>query len=111
MAKKKKKTKCAPVVVLRKKDIQEVLLKELTSSALRVYLLMCCNHNGYNNGEIKLTFDETQKKEITGLTKKQTFYRAIKELEDKGLIETIHKGGLYKRASKYRMLEGRLRVY
>lgn len=57
----------------------------LNHAAFRVLVLLAGEFNGHNNGAVGLTAGQA---EANGIGSKHTFYRSLRELESRGLIET-----------------------
>ena len=75
--------------------------RELNPAARDVYIMLKAKFNGKNNGDLQLYYSELQK--VRGLRNAQTISRAFKELENSGWIERTEAGGLFRKASKYRL--------
>lgn len=67
--------------------LSHAAVKTLSHAGFRVMALLAAQYNGRNNGSLGLT--ATQAAE-SGVRSQQTFYRAIKELEERDLIERTY---------------------
>jgi DNA-binding MarR family transcriptional regulator len=56
----------------------------LSHAQFRVLVLMAGQYNGKNNGALGLTAKQAAQQ---GIASERTFYRALRELEERGLIE------------------------
>ena len=71
----------------------------LSKSAMLAYVYIKTGYNGANNGEIVAPYGLLQKV----LRSSATVCKVLEELETKHWIEKTVQGGLFKRASKYRL--------
>lgn len=74
-------------------------VRTLNHAAFRVMTLMAAQFTGYNNGALGLTPAQAAE---SGISSDKTFYRAIRELEARGLIErTYHASRVPPRPTMY----------
>jgi len=72
--------------------------KELTRSERELYIYLKVGDNGSNNGEITLPYSN-----LKGIMNSATMSKALRGLIYKDWIVKAHSGGLYEKASKYKI--------
>jgi DeoR/GlpR family transcriptional regulator of sugar metabolism len=69
---------------LPRKAMDHPAVATLSHAQFRVLVLMAGQYNGKNNGALGLTAKQAAQQ---GIASERTFYRALQELEERGLIE------------------------
>src|SRR3546814_20728966 len=63
---------------------QSIAFRSLSGAALKVFIELRCRYNGGNNGALTLSMDEGAR--LLGISK-MTGHRALKELQEKGIVK------------------------
>lgn len=72
--------------------------KQLTKSEMVLYLYLKCGFNNNNNGEITLPYSN-----LRDVMSSKTFSCSIKGLIDKQWVQKSKAGGLFEKASHYKL--------
>src|SRR3546814_15804876 len=75
---------------------QSIAFRSLSGAALKVFIELRCRYNGGNNGALTLSMDEGAR--LLGISK-MTVHRALKELQEKGLVKMTRRGQWYGRVA------------
>ena len=73
--------------------------RQLSTSAMIVYIYMRKNFNYKTFNEVTLTYSE-----IKDIFSSRTISKAFKELQNKGFIEKTNQGGLYRGKCSYKFI-------
>jgi len=95
-------------VMLPRKMLRSEEWKKLSPAAKILYVHLKGKYNGSNNGEIRLYYSELRG--IKGLSSDATISKAFRELEEKGWITVLNRGGLFRRINEYG-LTGKFDLY
>lgn len=84
---------------LPERVLESEAVTTLSHAAFRVLVLMAKQYHGHNNGALGLTAEQARE---YGIGRRQTFYRALRELEEHCLIErTYHASRVPPRPTQY----------
>lgn len=89
-------------VGLERRLLGDPEFQKLSGSAKIRYLYIKRHYNGNNNGDIKAPYSEMKGK-VRGCSSPEVISNADRELEEKGWIENVRRGGLMKYATRYRL--------
>lgn len=79
--------------------LNQAAVKTLGHADFRILVLFAAQFTGYNNGSLGLTASQAAE---SGIRSDKTFYRALRELEARGLIErTFHASRVPPRPTMY----------
>ena len=84
--------------MLEKSVLKSPAWKALTHTEKIVYIHLKANYNGSNNGDIPFKYLEME-----GIMATATIWKSLKGLIDKGWIEKIRYGGLYRAYCLYKL--------
>lgn len=74
-----------PFLGLPREMLKSAAFKELSPHACKFLLAIAAEYRGYNNGSLALPYDRAR--DEFGFTHKQTYYRASRELQERGFLE------------------------
>jgi chromosome segregation and condensation protein ScpB len=95
----KRSTKAGRFAMLPLKVLATPAVTTLSHAAFRVMALLASQYTGYNNGGLGLTAGQAA---TSGIRSDNTFYRALRELEEHALIErTYHASRVPPRPTMY----------
>jgi len=90
-----------PHVGLDLRALNEDPWQGLSGPAKIFYVQLKSQHNGSNNGKIRLPYSKMRS--VKGCANDPAISKAIKELRDKGWIKVVKKGGLYRYNNLFRL--------
>jgi hypothetical protein len=100
MGRKRKKGKLSKFVAIPWELIDSEAWINLSNAARVALIHLKRKVNCPNPGEIYLSYNEMEK-----IMNRHTFSNAIKQLEEKGFIEVVKKGGLYRLRNAFKLSE------
>lgn len=83
----KRKTRAPRFAMLPVPVLNTEAVKTLSHAAFRVLTLLAAQFDGRNNGDLGLTSNQAA---TSGIRSENTFYRALRELEERGLLERTY---------------------
>jgi len=92
----KRKNRLPPFVYITKKMLTSAAFKKLSNPSRVALLLLRAQLKNYEQTEVVYPYSHAQE-----YMKRDTFARAIKELEGMGFIRKTQYGGLYRRTNAY----------
>ncbi len=94
--KRKSRSQAPPFVFLNGKTLWSDECRQLLPSRQVIYLTLKARYNGQNNGRMYFPYTDFEDQ-----YSKRTFYDALTELETKGWIHRVRKGGKYRFHYRY----------
>ncbi|MDH2927057.1 helix-turn-helix transcriptional regulator [Lonepinella koalarum] len=69
--------------------LDSLAFRSLTGNETKVFIHLCRKYNGTNNGNLAIPYNTVEKEYNLS---RQTLYKCLKSLEEKGFIETSRQG-------------------